>query len=170
MTYKSRRTVSWLLVVTSKSYVDYSMIAADFAVDSLYMGNFNDNVRIQCHQFIFFLKRIMKIKALVMFIEYMITTLFRSMRGCHYLYLSKNLVTNLGVILDQSLSMQSHVNIVARVCYSYLSKIARIRRFLDKEECKKIVHASVISKLDYCNVLLYGLPDSTLKIKTMLLV
>ena len=40
----------------------------------------------------------------------------------------------------------------------------RICCFLDKEECKKIVHALVISKRDYCNELLYGLPDSTLKI------
>ena len=60
--------------------------------------------------------------------------------------------------------MQSLVNTVARVCYLYLSKIANIRRFLDKEECKKVVHASFISKLVYCNMLIYGLPDSTLKI------
>ena len=54
-----------------------------------------------------------------------------------------------GVIFDQSLSN----------CYSYWSRVAIIRRFLDEEECKEIVHASVIS-----NVFLYGLPDSTLKI------
>ena len=66
-----------------------------------------------------------------------------------------------GLIFDQLLS---HVNTVARVCYFYLSKIARICYFLDKEECKKIVYALVISKLEYCNVLRYGLPDSKLKL------
>ena len=34
---------------------------------------------------------------------------------------------------------------------------AKIRRFLDKEESKSLVHASVISKLDYCNVFLYSM-------------
>ena len=38
----------------------------------------------------------------------------------------------MGVIFDQSLSMQSHVNTVARICYSYLSKIARNCSFLDQ--------------------------------------
>ena len=44
------------------------------------------------------------------------------------------------VIFNQSLSMQPHVNTVARVYFMYLSKIARIRRFLDKRDYKKIVH------------------------------
>ena len=64
----------------------------------------------------------------------------------------------LRVVFDQSLSTQSHVNIGARVCYSYLSKVLTIFCFLDKEEYKKIVHASVIAKLDYY-VFLYVLHD-----------
>ena len=73
-------------------------------------------------------------------------------------------VRNLGVIFDQTLSMQSHVNAIAKRCFYYLRNIARIRRFLSEEECKVIVHTFVISRLDYCNVLLYGLPGKTLHI------
>lgn len=73
-------------------------------------------------------------------------------------------IRNLGVTLDQTLSMQTHVNAIAKVCFYHLRNIARIRRRLSDEECKIIVHAYVISRLDYCNVLLYGLPDTTLQI------
>ena len=67
------------------------------------------------------------------------------------------------VIFDQPLFMRFYVNTIARVCYSYMSKIARIRRFLGKEN-KKIVHVSFMSKLEYCNVFFKGLFGSTLQI------
>ena len=38
--------------------------------------------------------------------------------------------------------------------------LRRIRKFLDKDSTKTIVHACITSKLDYCNGLLYGIPDS----------
>ena len=51
-------------------------------------------------------------------------------RACKLAVLQSKLVKL--KIFDQSLSMQTHVNIVTRVCYSYMSKITRIRRFLHK--------------------------------------
>ena len=71
-------------------------------------------------------------------------------------------IKNLGVTFDQTLSMQAHVNTIAKNCFYYLRNIARIRRMLSEEDCKAIVHTFVISRLDYCNVLLYGLPKKTL--------
>ena len=67
------------------------------------------------------------------------------------------------VIFDHSLSMQAHMTTVASICYSYLSKPARIRRYLDKEECKKIFNCSVIYEMDYRNVFLYCMNGSALK-------
>ena len=58
--------------------------------------------------------------------------------GCTTIEISPN-VKNLAVIFDQSLFMQFHVNTVARISYSYMTKITRICRFLDKEEFNKIV-------------------------------
>ena len=63
---------------------------------------------------------------------------------------------NLGVIMDQHLDMSSHVTSVCRVCYYNLRSIWKIRKFLTMEAAKTLVHALIISKLDYCNSLLYG--------------
>ena len=44
--------------------------------------------------------------------------------------------------------------------YSFaLHKIGKIRQFLTKEATKQLVHALVISRIDFCNSLLYSLPD-----------
>jgi hypothetical protein len=37
----------------------------------------------------------------------------------------------------------------------------RIRRYLDVDSSKKLVHALVVSRLDYNNALLFGLPKKT---------
>ena len=60
-------------------------------------------------------------------------------------------IRSLGVTFNRTLSMQSHVNAITKVCFYYLGNIAKIRRLSD-EECKIIVHACVIKRLDYCNV------------------
>lgn len=36
-----------------------------------------------------------------------------------------------------------------------------IRKYFDQDSMKTIMHVCITSKLDYCNSLLYGLPDST---------
>ena len=72
-------------------------------------------------------------------------------------------VHNLGVLLDSNLTMVPHVNSVTKTCFYYLALISRICTFLDRESTKSLVHALVISRLDYANSLLYGLPNSVLK-------
>ena len=59
--------------------------------------------------------------------------------------------------------MVPHVNSVTKTCFYYLALISRICTFLDRESTKSLVHALVISRLDYANSLLYGLPNSVLK-------
>ena len=66
---------------------------------------------------------------------------------------------NLGVTLDDSLSMVEHVNHVAKSCYFQLHKISQIRKYLTENATADIVRSLVLSKLDYCNSILYGLPD-----------
>ena len=70
---------------------------------------------------------------------------------------------NLGVILDSQLSFKAHITAVARSCRYTLYNIRRIRPFLTQESAQLLIQASVISKLDYCNSLLTGLPACALK-------
>ena len=68
-------------------------------------------------------------------------------------------IRNLGVVMDSNLDMKAHVAQIRKMCYFYISWIKRIRPFLSREDAKSLIHSLVISRLDYCNGLLYGLPD-----------
>ena len=72
---------------------------------------------------------------------------------------SKHAVRNLGSWFDETFSMQSHVNKTCKAGYYYLNNLSRIRKYLDKKTTECLVHAFITSRLDYCNSLLYGLPD-----------
>lgn len=68
-------------------------------------------------------------------------------------------VRDLGVMLDNNLTMASQVNSVCKSASFALRRIGTVRKFLDQTNSEKLIHAFVTSKLDYCNSLLYGLPD-----------
>ena len=70
---------------------------------------------------------------------------------------------NIGVIFDKELSMVDHINTVCKSSFYYLHRISKIRRYLDMETTKILVHAFITSKLDNCNSLYYGLPKSLIK-------
>lgn len=72
-------------------------------------------------------------------------------------------VRNLGVIFDSSMTMEQHVNSVSRSCYAQLRNIAHIRRYLTNDATKSLVNGLVTSRLDYCNAILYGLPNTLLR-------
>ena len=66
-------------------------------------------------------------------------------------------VRNLGVHLDQTLSMQQHISSVCRVAYPEL-RTASIRPYLTQSETAQLVSSAITSRLDYCNSILPGLP------------
>ena len=72
-------------------------------------------------------------------------------------------VRDIGVWLDSAMSMATNVSRVCQMAYCQLRSIARIRRSLTTTACQTIVHALVMSRLDYCNAVLYGLPDAQLQ-------
>ena len=74
----------------------------------------------------------------------------------------KPTVRDIGVVLDTRLDMASQVSNVCRSAYCHLFRIAKIRARLTIVACKKLVHALVISRLDYGNALLYGITDRLL--------
>ena len=72
-------------------------------------------------------------------------------------------IRNLSVLFDSALPMESHVASVAKKCYYQIRNIGQIRSYISSDACKILVHALVTSRLDYCNALLYGLPQTILK-------
>ena len=68
-------------------------------------------------------------------------------------------VKNLGVFLDSSLSMDSHVNNLCKTLYFHLRRISKIRKYLTVDAANKLAVSFIMSRLDYCNSLLAGLSE-----------
>ena len=76
---------------------------------------------------------------------------------------TREAVKDLGIILDCKLSMKDQIQRVVRTSSYHLRNIGFVRKYLDETTIKMLVHNYVISKLDYCNSLYYGLPNYLLK-------
>ena len=65
---------------------------------------------------------------------------------------------NLGFIVDDSLSLEKHVNSISKSCYYHIRRIAKIRKYLSEDSTAALVHAFITCRLDNGNTLLYSLP------------
>ncbi|KAG5857225.1 hypothetical protein ANANG_G00017070, partial [Anguilla anguilla] len=70
---------------------------------------------------------------------------------------------NIGVVMDNRLSLSQNIAAVSRTCRFFLYNTRRIRPFLTTYATQLLVQAMVLSRLDYCNSLLAGLPASTIR-------
>ena len=68
----------------------------------------------------------------------------------------KKFVKNLVFTLDYHLAMNAHVSNIVRTCYFELRRMSSIRRFLTSTATATLVSAFVLSRIDYCNSLLFG--------------
>ena len=71
-------------------------------------------------------------------------------------------VRPLGVDFDSDVTLK-HIRNVAKKCFYTLKNMVKIRRCINETADKAMVHTMITSKLDYCNAVPYGLPESTLK-------
>ena len=67
-------------------------------------------------------------------------------------------IRNLGFTMDAAGSMLTHVSSLCRSASFAVWKVGKIRHLLDQNCTKKLIHAFVTSRLDYCNSLLFALP------------
>ena len=72
-------------------------------------------------------------------------------------------VRDLGFYFDHILSMEQHISYVCKSVSFSLYRISRIQKFLDQTSTERLIHAFVTSRLDYCNSLLYNLPNTLTK-------
>ena len=63
---------------------------------------------------------------------------------------------NFGFTLDCHLTMNAHVSNIAWTCYFELRRLASICRFLTSTATATHVSAFVLSRIDYCNSLLFS--------------
>ena len=76
---------------------------------------------------------------------------------------SSTVVRNLGAMMDQHLTMKTHVNKTCQSAMGAIRNIGQIRDHLDQHITEMLVHAFVTSRLDTCNALLCGLPELEIK-------
>ena len=56
--------------------------------------------------------------------------------------------------------MSTHVTKICNAPFYDLHNIRRIKKYLSRDSLLTLIHAFITSRLDYCNGLLYGLPNS----------
>ena len=66
-------------------------------------------------------------------------------------------VKNVGVVLDENLTMTSHVNKIVSHCYKLLKDIGKIRKVLSDKHTEMLVHSVISSRIDYCNGLFFNM-------------
>ena len=69
---------------------------------------------------------------------------------------------NLGSWFDSRLSMSKHITKIHASSFFYLYNIRRIRNYLSQTSTETLIYAFVSSRINYCDSLSYGLPDSLL--------
>jgi hypothetical protein len=69
---------------------------------------------------------------------------------------------NLGFIFDADLSFTKQISSVSKSCFFHIRDIRRIRNLLSRPIATTLANSLVSSKLDYCNSLYFGIPQSNI--------
>ena len=76
------------------------------------------------------------------------------------------------MIFDKCMKLDYHISSVCKSTYIHLCNIGSIRIILSNDTCAQLIHSLVTVRPDYCNSILYGLPDNSMyrlrKFKTLL--
>ena len=74
-----------------------------------------------------------------------------------------NTVRDLGFIIDNKLTIASHISTVVRACSFHLRALGQLRPLIDKQTANAIAVAIIQSRRDYCNSCLWGVPKNQLE-------
>ena len=65
----------------------------------------------------------------------------------------------LGAFRDETLTFKEHVERKCRTAMLYFFRIKSIRKYLTKAATEILVLSLIVSHLDYCNLILYGIAE-----------
>ena len=71
------------------------------------------------------------------------------------------MVTTLGVLVDRELSYTPQINVICSGSYKLLRNLSSVRKFLNAHDLRLLVQSIIISRIDNCNSLLYGVLASS---------
>ena len=71
-------------------------------------------------------------------------------------------VRNLGVHMDNCLTMSDHVTKTVQLCFYQLRQLKHVRHFTSNDNFKLLLQAFIMSQLDHCNSILFGQPSKLL--------
>jgi hypothetical protein len=93
-----------------------------------------------------------------------LSTVDCSFNACGTIIPPSTVVRDLGVLLDSQLSLKQHINDVARICYFHLRRFRKVLRYVGRELGQQLISAFILTKLDYCNSVLAGLPKTSIAV------
>ena len=76
---------------------------------------------------------------------------------------------DLGVVFDQYLifgyswGIHDHISGICKSTHFHLRGIGRIRNLLTFDATAQLIHALITSRLDFCNSILYNLPNKQIE-------
>ena len=82
--------------------------------------------------------------------------------GGHPVVISTS-VRDLGIQLDSDLSLRHHIDVVVARCFAVLRQLRAIRQYVSPAVLQTLVTTLLLTRLDYGNAVLYGLPAVQLR-------
>ena len=73
-----------------------------------------------------------------------------------------NSVRGLSVILNSELSMRVHISKILSTRFFHLRRLRKLCPLIDIASAQRLTSAFILSRVDYCNIMLAGLPTGTL--------
>ena len=70
---------------------------------------------------------------------------------------------DLGVVFDQYLTFHDHISGICKSTHFHLRGIEIIRNLLTFDTTAQLIHALITSRLDFCDSILYSLPDKKIE-------
>ena len=70
---------------------------------------------------------------------------------------------DIGVVLDQYLTLHDHISGICKYTHFHLRSIGIIRNLLTFDATALLIHVLITTRLDFCNSILYNLPNNNIE-------